>query len=104
MFKSLYGESSITPKFHFFSHYPQQLLLLGPMVCCWTMRFESKLQFFKRASHLGNFKNIALTVAQRHQRWLCYHLASGNLLKPNFECGPLRTPTVPLSSLPESLA
>jgi len=68
------------------------------------MRFESKLQFFKRASHLGNFKNIALTVAQRHQRWLCYHLASGNLLKPNFECGPLRTPTVPLSSLPESLA
>jgi len=104
MFKSLYGASSITPKFHFFTHYPQQLLFLGPMVCCWTMRFESKLQFFKRASHLGNFKNIALTVAQRHQRWLCYQLASGTLLKPNFECGPLRTPTVPLNSLPESLA
>ena len=104
MFKSLNGESSLTAKFHFFCHYPKQLLLLGPMVCCWTMRFESKLQFFKRASHLGNFKNIALTVAQRHQRWLCYQLASGNLLKPNFECGPQKTPTVTLSSLPESLA
>ena len=104
MFKSLHGDSSLTAKFHFFLHYPDQLLLLGPMVCCWTMRFESKLQFFKRASHLGNFKNIALTVAQRHQRWLCYQLASGNLLRPNFECGPQKTPTVTLSSLPASQA
>ena len=104
LFKTLHGESSLTPKFHFFLHYPEQILRLGPMVCCWTMRFESKLQFFKRASHLGNFKNIALTVAQRHQRWLCYQLASGNLLKPKFECGPQKTPTVALYSLPESLA
>ena len=103
-FKNLYGESCITPKFHFMVHYPVQMILLGPMVCNWTMRYESKLQFFKRASRLGNFKNIALTVAQRHQRWMCYQLASGNLLNPESECGPAKTPTVNLNSLPESLA
>ena len=85
-------------------HYPAQILSLGPMVCTWTMRYEGKLQFFKRASHLGNFKNIALTVAQRHQRWMCYQLASGNLLKSNYECSPSKTATVNFSSLPHSLA
>ena len=100
----LYGESCITPKFHFMVHYPAQIISLGPMVCSWTMRYESKLQFFKRASCLGNFKNIALTVAERHQRWMCYQLTSGNLLSPEFECGPAKTPTISLRSLPNSLA
>lgn len=103
-FTNLYGESCITPKFHFMIHYPEQILSLGPLVCSWTMRYESKLQFFKRASHLGNFKNIALTVAQRHQRWMCYQICSDNLVKSNFECGPSKNATVNFSSLPDSLA
>ena len=69
-------------------HYPKQLIALGPMVRTWTMRCEAKLNLFKRAAHLGNFKNIALTLAQRHQRWMCYQSASGELLRSNFECGP----------------
>lgn len=73
---------------HFMVHYPEQILALGPMVCSWTMRQEAKLSFFKRASHLGNFKNIACTLARRHQRWMCYQSASGFFLNSPCECGP----------------
>ena len=96
-------ESCITPKFHFMVYYPAQIISLGPMVCSWTMCYESKLQFFKRASLLGNFKNIALTVAEHHKRWICYQLTGGDLLSPQFECGSAKTPTISLISLPESL-
>ena len=88
VFKSVYPNSSIIPKMHFMTHYPEQILSLGPMVCSWTMRQEAKLSFFKRASHLGNFKNIACTLARRHQRWMAYQSASGIFLNSPCECGP----------------
>ena len=68
MFVALYGATSLTPKMHFLIHYPQQILAVGPMVRTWNMRHEAKLSFFKRASHLGNFINIASTLANRHQQ------------------------------------
>ena len=80
MFKQLYKACSLMPKAHFMIHYPEQIIALGPMVCSWTMRYEAKLSLFKKASHLGNFKNIAKTLAKRHQQWMCYHLTSGKLL------------------------
>ena len=58
------------------------------MVRTWTIRHEAKLNFFKQASHLANFKNVAFALANRHQRWMCYELASGNLIKFSFSCGP----------------
>ena len=88
LFKLLYSSSMLTPKFHFLVHYPDQIVALGPMTRYWTMRHEAKLSLFKKASHLGNFKNIAYTLASRHQRWMCYQLASGDILQSCFECGP----------------
>ena len=41
------------------------------------MRFEGKHKYFKKMAQtyaLGNFKNIAKTVAIRHQRYMCYKL------------------------------
>ena len=39
------------------------------------MRFEGKHKYFKKmAQTLGNFKNIAKTVAIRHQRYMYYKL------------------------------
>ena len=47
----------------------------------WTMRYEAKLSIIKRASCHGNFKNICLTIAKRHQHHLCYLLnANENFL------------------------
>lgn len=77
VFKLVLPGSTIIPKMHFMIHYAEQILSIGPMVCSWTMCQEAKLSFFKRASHLGNFKNIACTLARRHQRWICYQSASG---------------------------
>lgn len=35
------------------------------------MRMEAKHNYFKRIAQQGNFKNIALSVAKRHQKLIC---------------------------------
>lgn len=45
----------------------------GPMVRTWCMRYEAKHNFFKKvASSLGNFTNVAYSMAHRHQTHQCY--------------------------------
>ena len=57
-----------------------------------TMRNEAKLSLIKRASQSGNFKNIAKTVANHHQLWLCYQLqCQDSLLHPPPEFSPKST-------------
>ena len=54
------------------------------------MRFEAKNSYFKRVGQsIGNFKNIAKTVATRHQRMNCYNLAGDDsiFLKNNVPTG-----------------
>lgn len=74
-------------KIHYLIHYPDQICQVGPMQRTWTMRHEAKLNMFKRAAWLGNFKNIALSLALRHQRLLCYELSTGRLLEAPMETG-----------------
>ena len=74
MFKQLYPQSSITPKFHYMVHYSTQIENFGPLITSWTMRHESKLSFIKRASKCSNFKNVAKTVSDGHQHWQCCKL------------------------------
>ena len=78
----------VIPKFHFLLHYPEQVQRIGPLIRSWNMRNEAKLSIFKRASRLGNFKNIAFSLAQRHQRLQCWELTSDSLLRSPMECGP----------------
>ena len=41
------------------------------------MRYEAKHSYFKRlAKNAYNFKNIAKTLAKRHQHLMCYYLSS----------------------------
>ena len=87
-FVLLYGANTYIPKFHFLLHYPEQILAIGPMTTSWTMRHEAKLSFFKKASHLSNFKNISLSLANNHQRWMCYEMAVGKVIDNPMECGP----------------
>lgn len=63
------------------SHYAELTLQFGPLVRLWTMRFESKHQYFKRcirSSH--NFLNVTSMLANRHQLHQAYLSAS-----PRFE-------------------
>ena len=90
-FVALYGAAHYIPKMHFILHYPEQMKALGPMVRTWTIRQEAKLNFFKQASRLANFKNVSFSLASRHQRWMCYELASQSILYTPLECGPAKS-------------
>ena len=74
LFKLAYQDASMIPKMHFVVHYPEQILKFGPLINSWTMRYEAKLKLCKQVAKFGNFKNICLSVAQKHERWLCYQL------------------------------
>lgn len=43
------------------------------MTRTWCMRYEAKHSYFKRlAAYMGNFINVAFTLADRHQTHTCY--------------------------------
>ena len=71
-------------------HYPIQIIDVGTMVRTWTIHHEAKFSFFKQASRLANFKNVAQSVVNRHQHWFCYQMTSSRngLLHSLLECGP----------------
>lgn len=76
--KSLFPGTPLKPKHHYLRHYPSLILKFGPLIRLWTMRFESKHGYFKRcARHLKNFKNICLTLSERHQMLQAY-LSAGS--------------------------
>lgn len=57
-------------------------MCFGPLIRLWTLRFESKHTYFKQRSRkLHNFKNICLTLSERHQLFQAY-LQAGSLFAP----------------------
>ena len=93
LYCSLYGSDQVIPKMHFLTHYPEQMMAIGPIIRAWTMRHEVKLNFFKQASCISKFKNIPQSVARRHERWQCYQLAKCDVLNTPLEYGPGRPPS-----------
>ena len=71
----LFPDSSIKSKHHNMTHYPSLIIQFGPLIHLWCMRFEQKHQRYKRLLHIaGNFKNVLLTLANRHQHDVAYGL------------------------------
>ena len=60
----------------------------GPLIATWCMRMEGKNSYFKRAAQTSNFKNVAYSVAKRHQRLLCGYLISGKFFDQEMQIGP----------------
>lgn len=59
---------TLKPKAHFTLHYPDLTVKFGPLIHCWSMRFEAKHNFFKEVVHrVKNRKNLCKTMAYRHQ-------------------------------------
>lgn len=46
---TLFPDVPLRLKHHYLIHYPQLCLHFGPLIHLWTMRFESKHSYFKRA-------------------------------------------------------
>ena len=45
------------------------------------MRMEAKNSYIKRIAQLGNFKNIPLSVARRHQKLMCSFINSNDFFE-----------------------
>lgn len=72
LFKRVFPDAPIIPKQHFLVHLPSQLFKFGPLIRSWCMRFEGKHAYFKDLSKkIKNFKNIALSLALKHQKIEC---------------------------------
>ncbi|XP_047143709.1 uncharacterized protein LOC105850147 isoform X1 [Hydra vulgaris] len=72
LFKNLFPNKNLMYKHHRLTHYPSLILKNGPQARMWCMRFEAKHNFFKRIAHIvWNFRNIAYTLAFRHQLAQC---------------------------------
>lgn len=67
----LYPKASFIPKMHYLIHLPQQMLIYGPTRHHWCMRFEGKHGFFTH-KRWKNFKNIPLSLANKHQLYMAY--------------------------------
>lgn len=93
MFTELYPDATVTPKWHYMIHYPEQILAMGRLIRAWAMRLEAKLHLLKNAGRVSNFKNISQSIAFRHQRLMCYELSSGSVLSSPIECGPSSSTT-----------
>lgn len=80
--KALFPDINLRPKHHYLRHYPGLILKFGPLIRVWTMRFESKHSYFKRCTrHLKNFKNLCLTLSERHQMFQAF-LSAGSVSPP----------------------
>ena len=80
--KHAYPTFKLKPKFHFMAHYASQIKAHGPLRHCWTMRYESKYSFLKGLiKENKNFRNIAKTIAQKHQVHMAFKLQSKDILQ-----------------------
>ena len=74
--KELLPETLI-PKHHFLAHYPELILLFGPLIRLFTLRFESKHMFFKEVVRsCKNFINITYTLAKKYMCRFAYDHSS----------------------------
>lgn len=100
---TLFPERKLLPKQHYLEHYPALILLFGPLVSFWTLRFESKHSYFKQVvRHTNCFKNITLSLATKHQLMIGHTIFSSSCEKNALEVA--QVSTVPLDVLKEEVA
>ena len=61
---------------------------IGPLVTSWCMRMEAKNSYFKRIAMIGNFKNVAFSVAKQHQRLMCSYVNGSYFFGTRATLGP----------------
>jgi len=81
-FLELYPHRSATPKLHYLTHFPRQILLFGPGRNHWCLRFEAKHGLFK-LKKWRNFKCLQKSVSFYHQRWMALKQIGSIQFKPD---------------------
>ncbi|CAN8007415.1 unnamed protein product [Ixodes pacificus] len=83
--KALFPDVKLRPKHHYMLHYGDLIQEFGPLSHVWTLRFESKHQYFKNCIRsTKNFKNVTKTLSERHQFFQTF-LTSRGLFPPDVE-------------------
>ncbi len=68
VFKENFPNVKFKPKAHYMLHYPSQTKKFGPLIHCWTMRFEAEHNEHKQvAARTKNKRNVCKTMAKRKQ-------------------------------------
>lgn len=92
----------LRPKHHYIEHYAEMIKRFGPLVHVWTMRFEGKHTFFKETiKNARNFRNVALTMAEKHQKMIAFHLGVNSFFRPSVELD--KVTTQPITSYPKNV-
>lgn len=80
---------NLSPKHHFFIHYPECIRRMGPTIHLWTMRLENKHKVLTEiARRKMNFKNLTKTLALEHQNRFCLHKPTlSTKIKPSATSG-----------------
>lgn len=73
----MYPMSRIKPKLHFLVHFVEQMKKFGSLHGPSCLRYESKHGWFKDW-RTRNFKNIAFSLAKKHQMFLCHKMLDIN--------------------------
>lgn len=74
----LFPRDKLRPKHHNMLHYSELVQHFGPLCHVWTMRFESKHQYFKECIRsVRNYKNVTKTLSERHQLFQSFLAARG---------------------------
>ncbi|KAK0148560.1 putative nuclease HARBI1 [Merluccius polli] len=102
-YKEVFPDQRIRPKHHFLEHYPEMIKLFGPIVKFWTMRFEAKHSYFKQVvRHTKCFKNITLSLANKHQLMIGYHMHTRSYQRSGFDV--TNVSTIPLDVMKEDVS
>ena len=73
--KHLFPLQKLRPKHHILEHYAYLYLTFGPLINVWTLRFESKHQYFKRIIRYSqNFINVTKSLSYKHQLLQSFHV------------------------------
>jgi hypothetical protein len=97
-FKQLFPTFSLIPKHHFLLHYGTFAANNGPPCKIMVSSEEMKGNFFKRQSHIMcNFRNVPLSLAQKHQMFAYMSTQSYRVANTAVEI--LKTLEMPLESL-----
>ncbi|XP_067936431.1 uncharacterized protein [Watersipora subatra] len=75
---TVYGAHTITPKMHYLVHIPYYIVKFGLPRGTWCLRMEAKHAFFK-SLRMRNFKNVPLSLSNRHQLEFCHDWADANV-------------------------
>lgn len=102
LLQSTFPDFTLRPKHHYIEHYAELIRVHGPLTEVWTMRFEAKHKFFKKVIRdAQNFKNVAMTLAVKHQRALSHQLDCSSFFKLGVEMA--KVTQVLVNTFPENI-